>query len=47
MLASEDTARRSAGAAVRFEPIGPVVLKGVAEPVELLQARRDPSGPGH
>jgi class 3 adenylate cyclase len=44
VLASEETTRRVSGAGVRFESIGPVILKGVAQPVELYQALRDPLG---
>jgi class 3 adenylate cyclase len=40
VLASQETAGRAFGAGVRFEPVGPVELKGVAEPVELFQAFR-------
>jgi adenylate cyclase len=40
VLASQETAGRASGAGVRFEPVGPVDLKGVAEPVELFQAFR-------
>ena len=40
VLASQETAGRASGAGVRFEPAGPVDLKGVAEPVELFQAFR-------
>jgi adenylate cyclase len=42
VLASQETASRASGAGVRFESIGPVTLKGVARPVELSQALRDP-----
>lgn len=40
VLTSEETARRASGAGVRFEPVGPAVLKGVAQPVDLYQAFR-------
>ena len=40
VLASEETARRTSGADVRFEPIGAVTLKGVAQPLNLHQAFR-------
>jgi class 3 adenylate cyclase len=40
VLASQETAGRASGAGVRFEPVGPVDLKGVAEPVDLFQAFR-------
>jgi class 3 adenylate cyclase len=39
VLASEETVRR-APEGVRFEPVGPVALKGVAKPVDLYQAFR-------
>jgi class 3 adenylate cyclase len=42
VLASQETSGRASGAGVRFESIGPVTLKGVARPVELYQALRDP-----
>jgi adenylate cyclase len=41
VVASDETARRASGASVRFEPIGPVRLKGVPEPVDLHLAHRD------
>ena len=44
VLASEETTRRVSNAGIRFESIGPVTLKGVAQPVELYQALRDPLG---
>jgi adenylate cyclase len=40
VLASEETARRASEEGVRFEPVGPVTLKGVAQPVNLYQAFR-------
>jgi adenylate cyclase len=40
VVVSEETARRSGEDAVRFEPLGPVDLKGVAQPVPLYQAFR-------
>jgi adenylate cyclase len=40
VLASQETADRASDAGVRFEPVGPVDLKGVAEPIELFQAFR-------
>jgi class 3 adenylate cyclase len=39
VLASEETVRRS-GREVHFEPIGPVALKGVDQPLDLFQALR-------
>lgn len=42
VLASEETVRR-APEGVRFEPVGSVALKGVAQPVDLYQAFRDES----
>jgi hypothetical protein len=30
------------GDGLRFDPIGPADLKGLAEPVELFRARADP-----
>jgi adenylate cyclase len=44
VLASEETVRRSPDREVRFEPIGPVSLKGIAKPVTLHQAVRDSTG---
>jgi adenylate cyclase len=41
VLASEETMRRSQAGAVRFEPIGPVPLKGIASAVALYRAVRD------
>lgn len=43
VLASEETVRRSPDGAVRFEPLGPVRLKGISKPVTLHRARR-PAG---
>jgi adenylate cyclase len=40
VLVSEETAHRSAHHALRLEPLGPVELKGVAEPLPLYQAFR-------
>jgi adenylate cyclase len=40
VLESEETARRASGEGVRFEPVGPVTLKGVAQTVDLYQAFR-------
>lgn len=40
VLASQETARRAPGAGVRFEPVDPADLKGMAEPVELFQVFR-------
>jgi adenylate cyclase len=40
VLASDETVRRSSGAAVRFDPVGPTPLKGIARPVQLYQAAR-------
>ena len=42
VLASDETVRRTAEG-VRFEPVGAVALKGVAEPVDLYQAFREES----
>jgi class 3 adenylate cyclase len=41
VVVSEETARRSGEDALRFEPLGPVDLKGVAQPVLLYQAFRN------
>jgi class 3 adenylate cyclase len=40
VVVSEETARRCGEDALRFEPLGPVDLKGVAQPVPLYQAFR-------
>jgi adenylate cyclase len=40
VVVSEETAHRSAGDDLRFQPLGPVTLKGVASPVALYQALR-------
>ena len=40
VVVSDETARRSAGERLRFEPLGAVDLKGVAEPLPLYQAVR-------
>lgn len=40
VLASDETARRVSGVGIRFEPLGPIRLKGVARPVELHLAQR-------
>jgi class 3 adenylate cyclase len=42
VLASDETVRRFAHRGVRFEPRGPVTLKGIARPVSLHRAVRDP-----
>jgi adenylate cyclase len=44
VVVSEDTAQRSGGGQLRFRPLGPVGLKGVARPVALYQALRSPTG---
>jgi adenylate cyclase len=44
VLASEETVRRSPDREVRFQPIGPVSLKGIAKPVTVYQAVRDSTG---
>ncbi len=44
VLASEETARRTSETGVRLDPVGPVSLKGVAQPIGLYQALRDPPG---
>jgi adenylate cyclase len=41
VLASEETMDRSQVEGVRFEPIGPVPLKGIASAVDLYRAVRD------
>jgi adenylate cyclase len=38
VVVSEETARRSGDDAVRFEPLGAVDLKGIAQPIPLYQA---------
>ena len=43
VLVSEDTMTRSSGEEVRFEPLGPVTLKGIAKPMTLFQAVRESS----
>jgi adenylate cyclase len=40
VVVSGDTVRRSGDGQVRFEPLGPVGLKGVGEPLPLYQAFR-------
>lgn len=40
VLMSEETAEQVEGETVRFEPVGPVELKGIAEPVTLYRASR-------
>jgi adenylate cyclase len=42
VVVSEETASRSGGDQLRFRPLGPVHLKGVASPVALYQALRRP-----
>jgi adenylate cyclase len=42
VVVSEETARRSGAGQLRFRPLGPVQLKGVARPVALYQALREP-----
>jgi adenylate cyclase len=44
VLASEETVARSRGPGVRFEPVGPVSLKGLNRNVNLYQAVRQPTG---
>jgi adenylate cyclase len=44
VVVSEDTAQRSGGGQLRFRPLGPVGLKGVARPVALYQALRSSTG---
>jgi adenylate cyclase len=41
VVVSEETARRSGDGRLRFEPLGPVGLKGVGEPLPLYQAFRE------
>ena len=41
VVVSEETARRSGDGQLRFEPLGPVGLKGVGEPLPLYQAIRE------
>jgi class 3 adenylate cyclase len=45
VLASDETVRRSSGDGLGFEPIGPVSLKGVTDPVKLYRAFREPEVP--
>jgi adenylate cyclase len=40
VIVSEETASRSGGDQLRYQPLGPVTLKGVANPVALYQALR-------
>jgi adenylate cyclase len=40
VVVSEETASRSSGDDLRYQPLGPVTLKGVANPVALFQALR-------
>jgi adenylate cyclase len=40
VVVSEETAQRSAGEELRFQPLGTVGLKGVARPLPLYQAFR-------
>jgi adenylate cyclase len=40
VVVSEETARRSGDGQLRFEPLGPVCLKGVGEPLPLYRAFR-------
>jgi class 3 adenylate cyclase len=44
VLASDETVARSADRGVRFEPLGPVNLKGILTPVTLHRAVRDSQG---
>jgi adenylate cyclase len=44
VVVSEETAQRSGGGQLRFRPLGPVGLKGVARPVALYQALRSSTG---
>ena len=44
VVVSEDTAHRSDHDTLRFHPLGPVELKGVAHPMPLYQAHRKSSG---
>jgi class 3 adenylate cyclase len=41
VLASDETVDRSTVEGVRYEPVGPVALKGVARPVRLFRAVRE------
>jgi adenylate cyclase len=41
VLVSQETVGRSSAAGVRFEPLGAVTLKGVADPMHLYRAFRD------
>jgi adenylate cyclase len=41
VVVSEETARRSGDGRLRFEPLGPVGLKGVGQPLPLYQAFRE------
>ena len=41
VVVSEETARRSGDGQLRFEPLGPVGLKGIGEPLPLYQAIRE------
>jgi class 3 adenylate cyclase len=45
VLASEETVERSRIEGVRYEPVGPVPLKGLATPVSLFRAERAGDGP--
>jgi class 3 adenylate cyclase len=40
VLVSQETAQRSGDPQVRFDPLGAVELKGVAEPLPLYRAYR-------
>ena len=40
VVVSDETATRAAGPGLRFEPLGPVELKGVAQPLPLYRASR-------
>jgi adenylate cyclase len=40
VVVSEETAHRSGGDGLRFQPLGPVDLKGVARPLPLYQVLR-------
>jgi adenylate cyclase len=42
VVVSEDTAHRSDHDTLRFHPLGPVELKGVARPLALYQAFSSP-----
>jgi adenylate cyclase len=44
VLASDETVGRSADRGVRFEPLGPVSLKGISKPVTLHRAVRESRG---